>query len=54
MDKKCTKSSDGIHGLVGGVRGDKVRCGFCGQLDEKLTKRSQEWWKSQLIKIGGK
>ena len=48
MDKKCIKSNDGIHGLVGGVRGSEVHCGFCGQLDEVQTMRAQNWWKDNV------
>lgn len=47
MDKKCSKASDGIHGLVGGVRGSDVLCGYCGQIDEKETAKAQKWWNSK-------
>lgn len=44
MENPCPKTPDGIHGLVGGVRGSEVRCGSCGELDEKETAKSKAWW----------
>ncbi len=41
---QCTRTPDGIHGLVGGVNGSEVYCGYCLLLDEEQSKRAKDWW----------
>lgn len=47
MQFPCPKAPDGIHGLVGGVRGSDVFCGYCRELDEKETAKAKAWWNSK-------